>query len=97
MTHTLSVTLVIVINEVENCLDKIKKTGDIEGAINWGDLHVVRAEFVISTSANFIKDTPNIYTRVYIEEAAPVNPDLVNAIVELLPDHFKDIEILTEW
>ena len=97
MTKAIKTSLLVVLNEVESCLDDLKAKETIlpGSAINWGDLRAICAEFAITT--DWMEGRPGIVTRVYIEEAAPNNRLFHEAIKARLPEHLGEIEIITEW
>jgi len=63
---------------VESILKNIDPN-TIDGAINWGDLHCVE----VSKHITLWPDTEEYY-QVLIEEADPVNPELVEFVQEKL-------------
>ena len=65
---------------------------DIDGAINWGDLHCT--DVVMSVSVH-----GDIWIRVDIEECDPHNPELKEYMYEKLAEKFPEVtfEINTEW
>jgi nucleotide-binding universal stress UspA family protein len=65
---------------------------DIDGAINWGNLHVVDVEFYRSLGHE------REGYRVLIEEADPYAPELHEFIATRLQDAgFLCVEVVTEW
>jgi len=60
-------------------------------AINWADFQCVCAEY-------YVDDCKNTGYRVYIEEASPDNPEVINFIAnELARSGYENIEIKLEW
>ena len=66
---------------------------EIDGAINWGDLHCVEA--VLSVNKDGLE-----HYRVLIEEAEPENMELHNVMYDQLTGYYgwpPTIEVVTEW
>lgn len=66
---------------------------EITGAINWGDLHCVNTEYAIDRGGVVVY-------RVYIEEAAPYENDLITFVLHYLKENGFDeltLEVVTEW
>lgn len=78
--------------DTETIISTLSPT-DIDGAINWGDLHCVEALLIMN------KDGLEYY-QVCIEEASPDNHDLHNAVYEQLVTKYgwlSTTEVVTEW
>lgn len=69
------------------------KPTNIEGAINWGDLHCTDVEECRSVHDDAV------VVRVTIEEADPNNPELQGYMYEKLMDFYPDVQfqVVTEW
>lgn len=64
---------------------------EFKGAINWGDLGCVSAQF-------YQDDQGDAGFRVLVEEAAPENEDLHNFIAEAVKEQgFLKVEVITKW
>lgn len=64
---------------------------DIDGPINWGDLHCVSAE-------RYYNHNDETGLRVFIEEAAPDNCELEEFVREGLAKlGYKNVIVMCEW
>lgn len=73
------------------CAEAFEHRNDIDGAINWGDLHCAEVGCVI-------REDGQIYYRVVIEEAAAGSSELIAFIqTEFTKHNFERIEVETEW
>jgi hypothetical protein len=72
------------------------KPGEVEGAINWGDLSCTDVQECRSVHDNYAS-APTV--RVTIEEASPDNQELCQHMFVVLNEKFQGIffEISTEW
>ena len=62
-----------------------------DAAVNWFDFRCTCAEY-------YIDDLGDTGYRVYIEEAAPVNAEVMDFIVDELSMHgYNNVEIRLEW
>jgi hypothetical protein len=71
--------------------EAFEKRQEISGAINWGDLCCVAAEFIVDQEGNQ-------RVQVRIEEAAPDYGEFHEFIAKRLEENgFGNVTVLTEW